>query len=43
MIKVCNEFNYKIPTGNYLNVAFIKYYHHKIDDIKIKKICDELI
>lgn len=43
MIKVCKEFNYKIPTGSNYNVSFIKYWHQKINDSKIKKICDELI
>lgn len=39
MLKICNQ--YKL--GNKEAVEFIKYWHNKIDDIKIKKICNEMV
>ena len=38
MLKVCNE--YKL--GNKKSWEYIKYWHNKIDDKKIKKICNEI-
>ena len=43
MIKVCNEFIYQIPSNSYENVNYIKYWHMRIDDEKINKICKEII
>ena len=39
MLKVCNE--YKL--GRKKSGEYIKYWHNKIDDKKIKKICNEIV
>ena len=43
MVKVCKEFVYKIPSNTYENVNYIQYWHKKVDDKNLKKICDEII
>ncbi|MBD1135896.1 hypothetical protein IDH21_05825 [Pelagibacterales bacterium SAG-MED47] len=42
MLKVCNEFKFNIIPPTYENVQYIKYWHSKIDDDKIEKICNEI-
>ena len=42
MLKVCNQLKFNISSNTYESVEFIKYWHTKIDDDKIKKICDEI-
>ena len=43
MLKVCNQFEFNITPNSYESVEFIKHWQTKIDDDKIKKICDEII
>ena len=42
MQKVCKEFKLNITPNSYETVEYIKYWHTKIDDEKIRKICDEI-
>lgn len=42
MLKVCNELNFNISSGTYETIDYIKYWHTKFDNDKIKKICDEI-
>ena len=42
MLKVCNQLKFNISPNSYESLEFIKYWHTKIDDDKIKKICDEI-
>ena len=43
MLKVCNQLKFDISPNSNESVEFIKYWQTKIDDDKIKKICDEII
>ena len=43
MLKVCKEFKFNTTSNSYETVEYVKYWHNKIDDEKIKKICDEII
>ena len=40
--KICNELNNDIKSNTYENLQYIKYYHNQLNDVSIKKICDEL-
>ena len=43
MLKICNQYKLGSQLDSYkYNLEYIKYYHNKIDDKKIKKICDEM-
>jgi hypothetical protein len=43
MLKFCNQYKFGSQLDSYkYNLEYIKYYHNKIDDKKIKKICDEM-
>tara|TARA_B100000902_G_C27317253_1_gene922105 strand:- start:3210 stop:4736 length:1527 start_codon:yes stop_codon:yes gene_type:complete len=42
MFKVCNQLKFNISSNSHESAEFIKYWHTKIDDDKIKKICDEI-
>ena len=43
MMKICDEFKFKMPVNSYESVDYIKYWHTKLDDKKIEKICKEII
>ena len=43
MIKICNEFVFKIPSDSYESVDYIQYWHQKFDDKNLKKICNQII
>ena len=43
MLKVCKEFKFNTTPNSYETVEYVKYWHNKINDKKIKKICDEII
>lgn len=39
---ICQEINFGKKTDGYINVFYLKYYHKKFDDNKIKKLCSEI-
>ena len=39
---ICKEFNFGKKPKGYINVFYLKYYHHKFDDSKIKQLCLEI-
>ena len=43
MLKICNELKFSNGSGANKGVVYIKYWHTKINDEKIKKICDEIV
>ena len=43
MLKICNELKFSTSSGANKGVDYIKYWHTKINDEKIKKICDEIV
>lgn len=43
MLKFCNQFKFNTLPNSYETAEYIKYWHTKINDEKIKKICDEII
>ena len=43
MMKICNEFKFKIPVNSYESVDYIQYWHMKLDDEKIDRICKEIL
>ena len=42
IVSICKEFNSGIKPSSYINVFYLKYYHHKFDDVTIKQLCSEL-
>ena len=40
--KICNELNNGIKSNTYENLQYIRYYHNQLNDVTIKKICNEL-
>ena len=42
MLKICNQFQFNISPKSYESVEYLKYWHTKIDDTEIKKICSEI-
>ncbi len=42
MKNICQEINFGKKTDSYINVFYLKYYHQKFDDNKIKKLCSEI-
>ena len=42
MLKICNQFQFNISPKTYESVEYLKYWHTKIDDTEIKKICSEI-
>lgn len=40
--EICDEINFAKKTSSYINVSYLKYYHNKFDDNKIKKLCSEV-
>ena len=43
MLKICNPYRLESQLNSYEeSLEYIKYWHNKIDDKEIKKICDEM-
>ena len=42
ILSICKEFNYGEKAENYFTVSYLQYWHHKFDDIVIKKLCNEI-
>lgn len=40
--KICNEFNFKIKSDTYENLQYIMYYHNRLTQVSISKICKEI-
>ena len=40
--KICNELNFKIKSDTYENLQYIMYYHNRLTQVSISKICKEI-
>ena len=42
ILSICKEFSLGIKTDSYINISYLKYYHHKFNDNEIKQLCKEI-